>query len=143
MAGRSKKQSKLPLKKPPTTIPDWPILHPLLPESDLSLETILEDQIVIIRKLFTASLSQRYVTFLSTLPLITTPAQPKKGDALRINDRFEVNDPVFANQLWTTTGLEYLLSEAAGKWGGDVCGLNPRIRIYRYKKGQYFDQHCR
>lgn len=27
--------------------------------------------------------------------------------------------------------------------GGDVVGLNPSIRIYRYSKGQFFDRHCR
>jgi hypothetical protein len=26
--------------------------------------------------------------------------------------------------------------------GGEVVGLNPKIRIYRYTKGQFFDQHC-
>lgn len=26
--------------------------------------------------------------------------------------------------------------------GGQVIGLNPNIRIYRYSKGQYFDCHC-
>lgn len=26
--------------------------------------------------------------------------------------------------------------------GGEPLGLNPRIRIYRYKKGQFFDCHC-
>lgn len=27
--------------------------------------------------------------------------------------------------------------------GGEVVGLNPNIRIYRYTKGQYFDAHCK
>lgn len=27
--------------------------------------------------------------------------------------------------------------------GGEVIGLSPNIRIYRYSKGQYFDCHCR
>ncbi len=26
-------------------------------------------------------------------------------------------------------------------WGGDVVGLNPRIRIYRYREGQFFASH--
>ncbi len=26
--------------------------------------------------------------------------------------------------------------------GGEVIGLNPSIRIYRYTKGQFFDCHC-
>ena len=27
-------------------------------------------------------------------------------------------------------------------WGGEVIGLNSNIRVYRYGKGQFFDQHC-
>lgn len=26
--------------------------------------------------------------------------------------------------------------------GGELVGLNPNIRVYRYQKGQYFDCHC-
>lgn len=32
---------------------------------------------------------------------------------------------------------------ADGQRGGEVVGLNPSIRIYRYTKGQFFDQHCK
>lgn len=27
--------------------------------------------------------------------------------------------------------------------GGQIVGLNPNIRIYRYKPGQFFDAHCK
>ncbi len=26
-------------------------------------------------------------------------------------------------------------------WGGEVLGLNPNIRVYRYRPGQFFDKH--
>lgn len=124
----------------PEQRPNWP---PLVPTPDLSLETVLEDQIHVVRNLFTSRLSRQHVSFLSGLPLITTPNQPKKGDALRANDRFEVEDPVFAEQLWNSTGLKDVVTTSNRSWGGDLRGLNPRIRIYRYKKGQFFGQHCR
>ena len=123
--------------------PDWPPLSPLVPVSDLTLDTVLEDQIILIRNLFTSSLCRHYVKFLSTLPLVTTPHIAKKGDALRVNDRFRVEDPIFAEHLWSSTGLKDLLTSSTKRWGGEVCGLNPCIRIYRYKKDQFFDQHCR
>jgi hypothetical protein len=104
--------------------------------------------------LFTAKLCKDYVSFLSSLPLVTTPGKPKKGDAVRVNDRFQIDDPDFAERLWSQTALKNLilginengslgLSDAERKelWGGDVVGLNPNIRIYRYTKGQFFDQH--
>ena len=127
----------------PAIKPDWPPLYPLISVSDLILETVLKDQIVLIRNLFTSSLCRNYVKFLSTLPLVTTPHVAKKGDALRVNDRFRVDDPIFAERLWSSTGLKDLLASSTERWGGEVCGLNPCIRIYRYKEGQFFDQHCR
>jgi hypothetical protein len=54
-------------------------------------------------------LCRNYVAFLKGLPLTTTPGKPKKGDALRFNDRFQVNDEVFANRLWMETGLRELV----------------------------------
>ncbi|CAD6577269.1 MAG: hypothetical protein ASARMPRED_008195 [Alectoria sarmentosa] len=127
-------------------VPNWPALQPLLPTTDLALETLLEDQIILIRHLFTSTLCKKYVSFLSSLPLITTPAEPKEGEAIRVNDRIQFDDPAFAEQLWGSTGLGSLISgsaengdsdglthEGAKKlWGGEICGLNSRIRIYRY-----------
>jgi len=86
---------------------------------------------------------------------VTTPGKPKKGDAVRVNDRFQVFDEAFAKRLWEETGLRRLvLGERDGEgeeemgeeerrelWGGEVIGLNPSIRIYRYTKGQFFDCH--
>lgn len=86
---------------------------------------------------------------------MTTPGKPKKGDAVRVNDRFQIDDPAFAERLWSGTALKNLITGRAGDggfdltepqcqdlWGGEVIGLNPNIRIYRYSKGQFFDQHC-
>jgi hypothetical protein len=126
----------------PVQRPKWPPLHPLVPACDLSLDVVLEDQIILIRNLFTGTLCKQYVNFLSSLPLTTTPGQPSKGEALRVNDRFQVEDPAFAEHLWSMTSLKDLVTGSDMNWGGDVCGLNPRIRIYRYAKGQFFDQHC-
>ena len=145
-----------PAERPPPT-PKWPPLQPLVPTSDLALETVLEDQIILIRNLFTSTLCKNYVSFLSTLPLITTPAKPQYGDALRVNDRIQFDDYDFARQLWELTALQSLVAgsteaeaegtlgqESARKlWGGRPVCLNPRIRIYRYKAGQFFAQHCK
>lgn len=125
---------------------DWPALQPLVPTTDLALETLLEDQIILIRNLFTSTLCKKYVSLLSPLPLTTTPVKPKEGEAIRVNDRIQYDDPAFAEQLWSSTGLQSLVNGSGGNvdpdgltyegakklWGGEVCGLNPRIRIYRY-----------
>lgn len=160
MPPKSKQAKKQPAtaapqtNKPPQRLPDWPLLRPLLPPSDLELAPLLEDQILTIPHFWTPSLCKTYVSFLQTLPLVTTPGKPKKGDAVRVNDRFQIDDPAFAEQLWSTTPLKQLVEEsvidgeAIGEdakrvlWGGEVLGLNSNIRIYRYSKGQFFDQHC-
>ena len=47
-----------------------------------------------------------------------------------------VNHPVIDGKVLSS-------EEREGLWGGEVLGLNSNIRIYRYSKGQYFDQHCK
>ena len=160
------KQQKRPNVKRPDVIkedsvtkPDqhnWPRFHPLIPVSDLYMKALVENQILVIPNFWTATLCKTYVSFLSTLPLVTTPGKAKKGEALRMNDRYQVDDPDFAEKLWHSTALRDLvhnhsssnekdgMTEEEGRklWGGTVIGLNPRIRIYRYRKGQFFDQHC-
>lgn len=135
---------------------DWPPLQSLIPTCDLYLDVLLQDQVITISRLWTASLCKTYVAFLKTLPLLTTPGIPKKGHAVRVNDRFQIDDPVFAERLWSGTGLKSLVEDSTAQdrdstkdaqqppsWGGRVLGLNPNIRIYRYTKGQFFDKHCK
>lgn len=123
--------------------PNWPVLKPTLAAADLAVEEILKDQILVVPNFFTANLCKTYVSFLATLPLTTTPGKPRPGEAVRVNDRFEIEDPAFAQRLWQDTALKELVESYGDQeiWGGQVLGLNPRIRIYRYSPGQFFDQH--
>jgi hypothetical protein len=161
------KKSDNPKAKPTTSIPNWPPLRPLLPAADLSLETLVSDQIYLIRNFLPASLCKTYASFLASLPLTTTPGKPKKGEAVRVNDRFQVEDARFAEMLWSGTAMKELATTRFGEdeydeydenvtppspeefaqrareiWGGEPLGLNPNIRIYRYSAGQFFAQHC-
>lgn len=160
---RSKKKPTSTTTKPESTPPNWPPLCPLVPSTDLYIEPLLTDQIYIIRNFFTANLCKSYVSFLtspsSTIDLITTPLKPKSRDhAVRVNDRFQVQDASFAEMLWGGTALRDVVCERRGVeeeeddekegeknariWGGTPLGLNPNIRIYRYTPGQFFAQHC-
>ncbi|TKA61130.1 hypothetical protein B0A49_09669, partial [Cryomyces minteri] len=160
-SGRRKKDQETLAPNAPRTPPNWPPLTPLIPTSDLCTNTLVPNQIITIPQLWTSTLCKNYVSFLSTLPLTTTPGKPKKGDAVRVNDRFQVDDAAFAERLWRETGLRDLVlgvdvgadgnengvddrtgeEEREKLWGGEVVGLNPNIRVYRYRKGQFFDQH--
>ena len=137
----------------------WPIIPPgLRPFEDVALQHLVPTQIVLISNFWTPNLCRTYVNFLRSLPLVTTSGKPKKGEAVRVNDRFQIEDAAFADTLWNA-GLKQLVldTEQVGTrldntvseedalrelWGGEVLGLSPNIRIYRYSKGQYFDKHC-
>ena len=139
---------------PTASRPNWPPLSPLVPTADLCLNTLLGNQVLTIPRLWSSSLCRNYVSFLSSLPLSTTPGKPKRGEAVRVNDRYQVDDADFAARLWGGTGLKSMVEKPTidGKelsepekmelWGGHVLGLNSHIRVYRYSKGQFFDQHC-
>ncbi|KOS39626.1 hypothetical protein ACN38_g9545 [Penicillium nordicum] len=162
MAPKFKKPDPKP--QPKTTTPNWPPLRPLLPAADLTLTPLLTDQIYLIHNFLPGTLCKTYASFLASLPLTTTPGTPKKDEALRVNDRFQIDDARFAEMLWSTTALKELvttrfeedesgydqnteeddnaLAERARQlWGGEPLGLNPNIRIYRYSAGQFFGQH--
>ncbi|KAJ0466169.1 putative prolyl 4-hydroxylase, alpha subunit [Helianthus annuus] len=64
---------------------------------------------------------------------------PTKGEAYRDNDRIAVNDPFLANTLWES-GFSKLFSDITIR-GKIAVGLNPNIRLYRYKVGQRFGRH--
>jgi 2OG-Fe(II) oxygenase superfamily len=127
----------------PTPVPNWPPLAPLVPTVNLSLEPKFQDQILLIHNFFTSTLCRDYVSFLSTLPFTTTPGKPKRGEATRVNDRYQIDDAVFAERLWQTTSLQELVTAYSEPhiWEGEVLGLNSNIRVYRYSPGQFFDKH--
>ncbi|KAK4556602.1 hypothetical protein LTR86_006173 [Recurvomyces mirabilis] len=152
-AGATRKDETCLIPKRDATVPRWPPLTHLPTATDLTLTNVFPNQILTIPGLRTPSLSKTYESFLPTLPLVTTPGNPKKGEAVRVNDRFQIQDARFAEQLWSATALKDLVeslsidgrsldeSEKKVLWGGEVLGLNNNIRIYRYNPGQFFDQH--
>lgn len=94
----------------PVKPPAWPVFKPPLPVMSLEPEAMLDSRVVLIRNFWPKSLCRDYVSFLKTLSLTTTPGRPRKGDAVRFNDRFQVQDPAFANRLWLQTGLQDVLT---------------------------------
>lgn len=104
---------------PPPAPPSWPAFKPSLPIVDLSPEPHpLTSKVVLIPSFFPRSLCRDYVAFLKTLPLQTTPGRPKRGEAVRVNDRFQVDSYDFASRLWEQTGLKEILldGDVNEKW---------------------------
>ena len=97
----------------PPPLPSWPIFKPPLPVVDVTPQLHpATSKVALIPSFFPRSLCRDYVAFLKTLPLQTTPGRPKRGEAVRVNDRFQVNDPIFASRLWEQTGLKEALLES-------------------------------
>lgn len=117
---KSTKPSKVSAVTPqPVPLPSWPVFKPPLPVVDLTPQLHpLTPKIALIPFFFPRSLCRDYVAFLKTLPLQTTPVRPRRGEAVRVNDRFQINDPAFAVRLWEQTGLKEALLE-----GEDVKDL--------------------
>ncbi|KAK6206133.1 hypothetical protein LQW54_007853 [Pestalotiopsis sp. IQ-011] len=100
--------------KTAAAVPNWPVFKPPLPVAHLTLEPpvpAFADKIVVARNFFPKSLCRDYVAFLQTLSLTTTPGRPKRGEAVRVNDRFQIDDFAFAQRLWTDTGLKDLIQD--------------------------------
>lgn len=122
---RSKAPGPPPAATPaaPAPTPSWPPFRPSLPVVDLSIESLVKDKVVVLRSFFPRSLCKDYVSFLRELPLVTTPGKPKRGDAVRVNDRYQIDDPKFAHRLWTETGLKDVLlsKDVAHLWCVPLC----------------------
>ncbi|CAJ2504522.1 Uu.00g119160.m01.CDS01 [Anthostomella pinea] len=110
-----------PASTPPAATakpPSWPPFRPALPVTQLEFDAPVpgfQDQIVLLHNFFPKSLCRDYVTFLKDLPLTTTPGRPKRGEATRVNDRFQIHDPAFSQRLWLQTGLKEAVLEESVK----------------------------
>lgn len=82
----------------PADKPSWPPIKPLPLHAEP--HPSVPDKILLIPNFFPPSLCRAYLSFVRGLPLATTPGRPKKGEAVRVNDRFQVDDEVFAGKLY-------------------------------------------
>ncbi|GBB98154.1 hypothetical protein RclHR1_03150017 [Rhizophagus clarus] len=132
-----KKQKDQKQRHLTTTILSWPIIST---KSNLQIETIYQDQIVIIPSFFTPKECTNMIDFINkSIPLESASQSliPKKGEAYRDNDRFSIEDIKFSQELYKS-GLGSLVSTLTKK---PAAGLNPNIRIYKYSAGQKFGKH--
>lgn len=75
---------------------------------------------------------------------VTTPAGPVMMPTVRSNSRVMIDDPIRASGLWTQ--LVPWMPDAwmtpevrRARW--HACGLNERLRMYRYDPGEAFALH--
>lgn len=113
-------------------------------------ESIIDDQIVVIPNFFSKNLCQELITsFEKSIHLETTPLIKLKNYALRQNDRYSSIDYSASTALWNylkefilEKGDEYDFDTKALKTNfASSIGLNPNLRVYRYKPGHHFGKH--
>lgn len=157
-ANKSKEQTetqKATLSKPAkTTQPEFP---PLTNKHYLEINEIETDQIILIPDALDAGECKRLIKFIEELPLELTPA-PKKGEALRVNYRFSIQSPSFADSLYTMLAphlpdFPYPASKVPRSQKNSeneanpvirarpAHSMNPNIRFYKYIEGQHFGCH--
>ncbi|KAM3589182.1 hypothetical protein VKS41_000059 [Umbelopsis sp. WA50703] len=120
----------------------WP---KLFPKADLQVNELLQGQIYTIPDFFTVKECDNLIAHIeSNIPLQKTSGIPKRGEALRSNDRISVSDPDFADMLWSL-GINTVSTSTQAIYKAALpnipVGLNSNIRIYRYTPGQRFECH--
>ncbi|KAL3162987.1 hypothetical protein ABBQ32_009419 [Trebouxia sp. C0010 RCD-2024] len=63
------------------------------------------------------------------------------GEAFRDNERAAFQDEAFAEHLWQRSGLADVFCSIDLGSNQTAVGLNPNIRLYRYRPGQRFGKH--
>ncbi|RLV93693.1 hypothetical protein JA1_002444 [Spathaspora sp. JA1] len=106
-------------------------------------ESIISDQIITIDNFFSKKLCQELIrSFEQGITLETTPIIKSKEYAVRFNDRASLTDLNSADILWKYLGKVLEQGDPdIQKVFNNACGLNPQLRLYRYKKGHHFNKH--
>ncbi|XP_073525397.1 uncharacterized protein [Phyllobates terribilis] len=132
MAERKDKESK----KAKTEIV-WPVIKP---KRNLQFTRLKSNDLFVVQNFLTSAESKALIKAAESRGFTHQGSLgPAKGEAYRDNDRISVTDPVLAQTIWES-GLSTLFNDIKIR-GRPAIGLNPNIRLYRYKVGQRFGRH--
>lgn len=112
--------------------------------------TVISGQIIVVENFISSGICDELVkSFEAKLQLETTPLIKSKIYATRVNDRCSLMDLDTAGSLWEY--LHQVINQELSYEDEDMeeiqeefhnaIGLNPQLRIYRYKEGHHFNQH--
>ncbi|CAK9318317.1 unnamed protein product [Citrullus colocynthis] len=115
----------------------WPAIKP---KQNLQITRLKDNDLFTVPSFFTCVESKAFIKAAESLGFVHQGSLgPTKGEAYRDNDRISVNDPDLADIIWRS-GLDNLFADIKIR-GKVAVGLNPNIRLYRYKVGQRFGRH--
>lgn len=122
---------------PPYAFPRW-VLHPEpYGYNTPDVDEPYADQIVTIARFFSKEMCDELVASFGSLAMDTTPLVKSREYAARVNDRWQGLDYAAAQGLWAR--LQPLLADLPVFHG--AAGLNPNLRVYRYREGHWFGTH--
>lgn len=130
----------------PKPAPKAVIFPELSEKNHVRCDTFLEDQVLLLKNVFTPTECQTFVDFIDSQPLELTPPK-KRGEADRINYRVSISSPEFAGRLWTVLrphlpSFPYPASVTPPAAGARIAhSLNSNIRVYKYTPSQRFNPH--
>ncbi|KAF7821276.1 2-oxoglutarate and Fe(II)-dependent oxygenase superfamily protein isoform 1 [Senna tora] len=115
----------------------WPIIKT---KKNLQITRFKDNDLFTVQSFFSPAESKAFIKAAEAIGFSHQGSLgPAKGEAYRDNDRISVNDPALADTVWES-GLNKLFSDIKIR-GKVAVGLNPNIRLYRYKVGQRFGRH--
>lgn len=101
----------------------------------------ITDQIFTVNDFFTHKECDAYIKLTESMGFSDAPVNtafgPQINHQFRNNTRVILDDVERANDLWSR--IPEYVPKTIGDW--DVCGVNERLRFYRYDVGQQFDWH--
>lgn len=91
---------------------------------ELTLDVLIPDQVLLLPNLFTPKDCARWIAFLdANLQLDPSPTVPKRGEAVRSNERFSVQDADLAGKLFDLL-RPYIAGLASRPPGSDPKALS-------------------
>ncbi|KIY50994.1 hypothetical protein FISHEDRAFT_38567 [Fistulina hepatica ATCC 64428] len=130
-------------------VPNADIIFPQIsPQVDLEQEVLLDDQIMLIKNFLSPAECRSFVKFIDALPLVLTPPK-KRGEADRVNYRYSVTSPAFAEHLQTSLAPHlpsfpyptHMRRQNVANLRRSPHSFNSNIRVYKYVPDQYFGAH--
>ncbi|KAK0210636.1 hypothetical protein DFS33DRAFT_1294426 [Desarmillaria ectypa] len=118
------------------------------PKRHLECRVLLENQILLVDNFLSAAECKAIAQFIDNLPLELTPPK-RRGEAVRVNYRFSVTSPDFAQRLHEllVPHLPLFPPPAPDKRSGSALtarephSFNSNIRFYKYTPSQHFGPH--
>ena len=103
--------------------------------------TCISDEIFTVNEFLSADECETYITLAEQIGFSAAPINtfngPQVHNDVRNNTRAMLDDPAVSGDLWNR--ISQYVPDRFGNWR--VCGVNERIRFYRYDVGQQFDWH--